>query len=298
MDFCVHALRRLKDWFYTSDSALARWLRAARGALFGEMPVLAAGTAMFALIASVPLLAAVVSIYGLVADPLEIKNHLHGLEQVLPPEVVNWVSGELERQAGRSHGELGFAVAGSVAVALYTARSSARSLIVALNRAYRVREQRSKVKTVLLTLAMGLASLIGVMILFVFVVALPSLVAMLGLKGYGLVRYIRWPSLMLLTFCANLLLYRFAPSPRPLGTERHTWPGALTATVLLVLVSWGFSEWIERVSDYALVYGAFGSVVIILLWFYLSVIALVLGGFVNAELERQSGAPDPDRSMY
>ena len=83
-----------------------------------------------------------------------------------------------------------------------------------------------------------------------------------------------------------------------MGTERHTWPGAAIATVLLVLVSWGFSEWVERVSNYALVYGAFGSVVIILLWFYLSVIALVLGGFVNAELERNAGAPDPDRSMY
>jgi membrane protein len=94
------------------------------------------------------------------------------------------------------------------------------------------------------------------------------------------------------------LLYRFVPSPRPLGTERHTWPGAAIATALLVMVSWGFSEWVERVGNYALVYGAFGSVVIILLWFYLSVIALVLGGFVNAELERHSGAPDPERSMY
>jgi membrane protein len=112
------------------------------------------------------------------------------------------------------------------------------------------------------------------------------------------VKYIRWPLLMLIVFCANFLLYRFVPSPRPLGTERHTWPGAAIATALLVMVSWGFSEWVERVGNYALVYGAFGSVVIILLWFYLSVIALVLGGFVNAELERHSGAPDPERSMY
>ena len=54
----------------------------------------------------------------------------------------------------------------------------------------------------------------------------------------------------------------------------------------------------ERVSHYELFYGAFGSVVVVLLWFYLSTIALVLGGFVNAELERHAGAPAPDRSMY
>ncbi len=290
--------RRLSDWFYTSESVLARWLRAARGALFGEMPVLAGGTAMFALIAAVPTLAAVVSIYGLVADPGEIERHLRGLEQVLPQEVVTWVGQELARQAQRPHAELGVAVTGSIILALWTARSSASALMTALNRAYRVREQRGRFHVLGMTIIMGAASLVGVMLLFVVVVALPSLAAMMGLKGMGLVKYIRWPLLMLIVFTANLLLYRFVPSPRPLGTERHTWPGAAIATVLLVLVSWGFSEWVERVGNYALVYGAFGSVVIILLWFYLSVIALVLGGFVNAELERHSGAPDPERSMY
>ena len=294
----MRAFQRLGDWFYTSEAALARWLRAARAALLGEMPVLAAGTAMFALIAAVPTLAAVVAIYGLVADPLEIERHLRGLEQVLPDQVVSWVGGELERQARRPNSELGFAIAGSIALALYTARSSARSLIVALNRAYRVREQRRKYHTILVTIAMGACSLVGVMMLFVIVVALPSLVAMMGLQGMGLVKVVRWPLLMLITFVANLALYRFAPSPRPLGSERPLWPGAAIATVLLVLVSFLFSVWVARVSDYALVYGAFGSVIVVLLWFYLSVIALVLGGFVNAELERHAGAPDPDRSMY
>jgi membrane protein len=80
--------------------------------------------------------------------------------------------------------------------------------------------------------------------------------------------------------------------------ERQLWPGALTATLLLVLVSWGLSQWVERVSHYELFYGAFGSIVVVLLWFYLSTIALVLGGFLNAELERHAGAPAPDRSMY
>ena len=51
-------------------------------------------------------------------------------------------------------------------------------------------------------------------------------------------------------------------------------------------------------SNYELFYGAFGSVIVIVLWFYLSTIALVIGGFVNAEIERHSGAPEPERSMY
>ena len=53
-----------------------------------------------------------------------------------------------------------------------------------------------------------------------------------------------------------------------------------------------------QVATYDVVYGTFGSVIVVMLWFYLSMIALVLGGFVNAELERHAGAPAPDRSMY
>jgi membrane protein len=95
-----------------------------------------------------------------------------------------------------------------------------------------------------------------------------------------------------------MALYRFAPSPRPLGTKQHLWPGAAIASLLLLLVSLGLSQWVTRVATYDVVYGTFGSVVVVMLWFYLSVIALVLGGFVNAELERHAGAPAPDRSMY
>ena len=293
----MRLLRRIWDWIETSDSAVAHWLRAAHDALLGEMPVLAAGTALFAILATVPTLAAVVGVYGLVADPHAIHGHLRGLQSVLPPEVVVFVGDQLERQAKRSNGELGLAVATSIVVALYSARGAARALITVLNQAYRVRERRHVVHKILISLGMALATLVGLMLMFGVVVALPGIIALLHLRGSGLVSWLRWPCLMAILCGALLLLYRYGPSPRPLGTERHLWPGSLTATLLLVSVSWGLSQWVERVSNYELFYGAFGSVVVILLWFYLSTIALVLGGFINAELERYAGAPAPDRSM-
>jgi len=294
----VKFLRRWYTWVRTSDEVVARWLRAAHDALLGEMPVLAAGTALFAILATVPTLAAVVGVYGLVADPHEIHGHLRGLENVLPSEVVMFVGDQLERQAQRSSGELGFAVATSIVVAVYSARGAARALISVLNRAYRVREYRRTVHKILISLAMAAVTLVGLMLMFGVVVALPGIVALIHLPGMGIVGWLRWPSLMAILYLALLLLYRYGPSPRPLGTERHLWPGASIATVLLILVSWGLSQWVERVTNYALFYGAFGSIVVVLLWFYLSTIALVLGGFINAELERHAGAPDPDRSMY
>ena len=290
-------LRRCVAWIRTSEAIIAHWLRAARDALLGEMPVLAAGTALFAILATVPTLAAVVGVYGLVADPYEIHSHLRGLDTVLPLEVVGFIGDQLERQAKRSSGELGLAVATSIVVAVYSARGAARALIAVLNRAYRVRDRRRAVHKILLSIAMAAVTLVGLMLMFGVVVALPGILALLHLRGFGLVRWFRWPILMAILYSALLLLYRYGPSPRPLA-ERHLWPGSLIATLLLVLVSLGLSQWVERVSNYELFYGAFGSVVVVLLWFYLSTIALVLGGFINAELERHAGAPAPDRSMY
>lgn len=284
---------RAWTWMQTSESRLAHWLRAIHDALLGDMPVLASGTSLYALLAAVPTLAAVVGIYGLVADPHEIHGHLRGLASVLPPEVLSFVSDQLERQAQRSTGELGIAVATSLGIALYSARGAARGLIIALNCAYRIRDIRSWPRRLLLSITMAAATLIALVVMFGAIVALPGIAALLHLRGLGIVGWLRWPLLMALFFTALLLLYRYAPSPRPLGDGHRLWPGSLIATLLLVLVSWGLSQWVERVSNYALIYGAFGSVVVVILWFYLSTIALILGGFLNAELERLSGAPPP-----
>lgn len=288
--------KRWQAWLEGSESVAARWVRAGREALFGEMPILAAGTAMFALFAVIPVLAGAVAVYSVVADPTEINRHLAGLESVLPPQVVAFLAEQLARKAAATRGELGIALGVSIFLALFASRGAARALIDSLNRAYRVRERRSPLHKLLVTLAMAGGTLLGLMMMLVAVVALPAILALTGIGDF--VEWLRWPVLMFVTFCMLLSLYRFAPSPRPLGTERRVWPGALFATVLLVLVSVGLSVWVESVAAYDLWYGAFGSVIVILLWFYLSVVSLVVGGFVNAELERHAGAPDPDRSMY
>jgi membrane protein len=293
----VNLVHRFSEWWRTSQTVPARWLRAAHDALLGEMPIMAAGTALFAIMAVVPALAAVVSVYGLIADPRQIHDHLLGLEKVLPPEVVSFVGDQLQRQAQRGTGELGLQLATSVVFAMYSARGSAAALIDALNRAYRVRELRHPLRKVAITLAIAAATLIGMLLMFAIVVALPALVATVPWLPHA-AESIRWPALLALVFGALLALYRFGPTPRPLGTERHLWPGAAIATGLLVLVAWGLSEWVERVASYEVFYGSFGTVIVVVLWFYLSTITLVIGGFVNAELERESGAPAPSRTMY
>ena len=290
--------RRGMTWINSSDALVANWLRAAREALLGEMPILAGGTALFAMFAVVPTLAAVVAIYGVVADPNQIQGHLDGLQSVLPPDVLTFLADQLERQAKRSSRELGLQLGISIVIAVFASRGAARALIDALNRAYRVRERRTPFHKLLVTIAMASGTLLGLMLMFGVVVALPGIFALLHLGDFLVIQWLRWPALMTVIMATLMALYRFAPSPRPMGTKQHLWPGAATASVVLLIVSLGLSQWVDRVASYDVVYGTFGSVVVVMLWFYLSVISLVLGGFVNAELERHAGAPEPDRSMY
>lgn len=293
----IKLVRQLTQWINTSDFVVAHWLRAAREALLGEMPILAGGTALFAMIAVVPTLAAAVSLYSVVADPSRVEEQLLGLTAVLPADVVAFLSDQLQQHAKRSNGELGLALAISTFLAILSARGAARALIDTLNRAYRVRELRTPAKKLVVTIAMASGTLLGVALMFGVVVALPAIFALARLDDYAMVHWLRWPALMAVIFMTLLALYRFAPSPRPLKA-RHLWPGAAISTLLLVVVSVGLSQWVTRVATYNVVYGTFGSIVVVMLWFYLSTIAIVLGGFVNAELERHAGAPAPDRSMY
>lgn len=294
----VRPWQRWRAWIDTSDAIVAHWLRAARDALLGEMPILAGGTALFALFAVVPTLAAVVSLYGVIADPHEIQSQLRGLESVLPPDVVRFVGRQLEEQARRSSGELGLALGISVFLAVFASRGAARALIDSLNRAYRVRERRRPLHKLLVTIAMSAGTLVGLLLMVVVVVALPGIFALLHVEDYVIVQWLRWPALMGVTLLTLGAMYRYGPTPRPLGTKLHVWPGAVIASVLLLAVSIGLSQWVERVASYDVVYGTFGSLIVVMLWFYLSVLALVIGGFVNAELERHAGAPAPERSTY
>lgn len=275
---------------------LRPWLRVGEEALFGDTPVLAAGVALFTLLAAIPGVAAIVSIYGLAADPSDIGPHLDGLERFLPDHVVQFLISQLERQAGRSAEQLGGALFVTLVLAVYSARSAADAMIVGLNHAYGVHETRRTAHVILLTLILAFAKLLAFTMIAVLVVALPAIIHALGVHGdvQVIVDWIRWPLLLGALAGGLTLLYRTAPSPRD-HDHRRLFPGALVATSLWLLISWALSWWVSNVADYEVAYGAMASVLVLLLWFYLSVLSVLLGGLVNAELERDDVAPHPTK---
>jgi membrane protein len=85
------------------------------------------------------------------------------------------------------------------------------------------------------------------------------------------------------------IFYRTAVVHPP-GIRRRVWTGTFVALVLWGLVSWAFGTYVKTIAHYAVYYGSLATVAVILLWLYLTSLALVVGAEVNAHLE---GMRDP-----
>ncbi|MGE4054664.1 MAG: YihY/virulence factor BrkB family protein, partial [Vicinamibacterales bacterium] len=92
-----------------------------------------------------------------------------------------------------------------------------------------------------------------------------------------------WPMAFVLVVLAIDIVYYFGPD----AEQRWEWvtPGAVLATALWLIVSLGFHFYIVNFTDYNATYGAIGGVIVLLLWLYLSGMALLVGAEMNAEIE-------------
>lgn len=97
---------------------------------------------------------------------------------------------------------------------------------------------------------------------------------------------VRWLITSFVTLLALCVIYRYGPN---LPDRKPEWitPGAILAAVLLLLMSVGFSLYLAQFGNYNKVYGSIGAAVGLLVWFYISAYVVLLGGTLNAELDRR-----------
>jgi membrane protein len=252
---------------------------------------IAAGVALYLLLGLIPTLSAVVSIYALIADPGEIQRHLAGLDRVIPGEVFELIVGQLQRAASRSSNELGLAAATSVLLAIYSSRASADAVLTAIEHVDGAPPRWTGWRRLVLTLAVAFGSLTALVTLLVVVVAVPATSATLGSSDRSALFTLRWPVLIAIGVGSLSALYALGAPRRPV---RLVVPGALAGTAIGLAASLGVSYYVTALAAYRSLYGAFGGVMIVLLWFYVVSLAVVIGAVVNAELASpSSGAPAP-----
>lgn len=261
------------------------------------LEILAAGVALFGIMSLLPGLAALISIYSLVADPADIRAQIAPLADIVPHDVVGVVVSQLEGAASSSAPALGFAFATSLAIALFSATSGISSLMTALNLAHNHPERRSWFRRTGIALALAIGGLLTVIIAVSLVVLLPTVLRIVRVDADTelLISLARWPALSLMVVVGLAVVYRVGP----VDPTRRVFAGAAVATLLWIIVSAGLSLYVDRVANYSGLYGAFGGVLVLVLWFYLSAFAVLIGAVLNEELAearwRRSNAGAPPR---
>ncbi len=263
--------------------------------------LIAAGVTFYLLLALFPALASFVSLYGFFADPAAISEQIAFLEGVLPSGALDIVRSQLTSLAAQPSGTLSLGFLASFAVAFWSANNGIKSIFEALNIAYGEGEKRSFVKLNLVAFAFTLGAMIVASVMLISVGLVPALLALINLGQINelLIRLLRWPVLLLLVATGVAILYRYGPSRVRAKWRWITWGSAL-ATIVWVTSSIAFSIYLQRFADFNATYGSLGAVIGFLFWTWISVIILLVGAELNAEIEHQTARDSttgPDKPM-
>lgn len=258
---------------------------------FNEDEILdrSAALSYYFLSALFPLMFVLFAILGLVATPgSQLRQSiLHYTAMVLPGSAETLIQQTLDQIMRASNGgKISFGIIASI----WSASAGVTAVMSALNVVYDVREWRSyarvKITAIGLTFAMSACIIVG-FALAVFGGAMAEWVgAHLGLGPLFVIAWkiLQWPIVVVAVLLSFAMLYYYGPA---LKDQRWEWvtPGSVLGLALWLAVSLGFKLYLLRFNSFSAAYGSLGAVIILLLWFYVTGIALLLGAEINSEIE-------------
>lgn len=255
----------------------------------------AAALAFFFLLSFFPLLIFLASAMAFTPVPHLFDQILQLMARVVPAEAMGLVRGVVSDVLRTNTGLLSIGILG----ALWAASGGFNAMIGALNVAYDVKEGRPFWKRRLV--AIGMTVLIGSMttVALVALVLGPQFGAWAAQRaGLGPVfaavwPWVRWSAVLLFTIFSIEVLYFIGPN-----VKQRFWsqiPGAMVAVALWLGASWGLSYYMRSFANFNKTYGALGAGVALMLWLYVSAIAVLFGAELNAEWLGSRGEHLPER---
>ena len=253
-----------------------------------RLPRVAGGITFYTLLAIVPALAVFVSLYGLFADIGQVQTQLDQMATVIPADVVSILGDQMKRLAVERKANLSIAFALSLALSVWTASNATRALVDGVNIAYDELEKRNVIQLMAVTYAATFGMLVFLLLVTGLLVAAPIALRMVGLGAFEAIWVpLRWAVLLAAAAGAFTLLYRYGPC-RSRARWRWVWPGGALASVLWLGGSLGFSWFLNNVANYDATYGSLGAVIGFMMWIWFSVMVVLIGAELNAEIEHQT----------
>ena len=255
----------------------------------------AAQVAFFFSFAIFPLLYLLLSIFGLVLESSDgLKAELFNyFRQVMPYsafELLQKTVDEIVEKSSTGRISLG------IAVTIWTVSAGLDAVRTALNSILRLTERRSwywlKIHSLVLTVILTFLSGIALTFVFygwqIFQFAFESI-------GFGnsspiFLVVVQWSSIVIVALLAADTFYNLLPDHRQF---RWVWlsPGSITATILWIVLTGGLRVYLSFFDQYNRAYGSLGAVMLLLLWLYLTSIAIMVGAAINAVIDEMSEKP-------
>jgi membrane protein len=264
--------------------------RAAKAMLDDNMPMIAQALAFSTFIAIPSVLLVALGMFSLLASPEAIKTLMEHFGSVMPQQATELLGGSLTRL--NSHSSAGILmIAVGFVLALWSTSGAMTTYMAGLNIAYRREETRPFVRRRVLALVM--VACIGVAFLLVAVLLIfgPTIQRYLGRtlgmeSTFGYFWWAaQWPILLVGLLAAFATLLYLAPN-----VDQRRWSflslGSAAAVIVWLIVSGGFAFYTAHFSSYNKTWGSLSAVIIMLTWLWLTSLALLFGGELNAEAER------------
>ena len=265
-----------------------------------ELADRAAGLTYYGLLSLFPALIALVSIIGLVGDPEETTRQVtEVITEIGPDSAAETFRGPVESIATH-RGTAGVAFVVGLAVALWSASGYVGAFMRASNVIYETEEERSffKLRPLQIVITLAMVVLAGLLALGLFLTG-PIVDAIADPIGAGdtavtLWEILKWPAMALVFVLMVSVLYYTSPDADLRGFRWVT-PGAVVAIVAWVLASAAFALYVANFGSYDKTYGTLGGLIALLVWLWITNLAILFGQELNAQLERD-GRQTPPRS--
>jgi membrane protein len=263
------------------------WQKSQKDELMGR----AAQLSYYALLALFPALLFLTALMGLFSVQNFMPELMGYLRNVLPADALSMVERFLTQVAeGSGVNILSLGALG----ALWASSSGVTAIMDALNIVYDVKEDRRpfwRIRLIAVLLTVGLA---GFVIMSLALVLYGPMIGqwIADRMGFGVVfteiwNVLQWPIIVGLMLIVVAVIYHMCPD-RPYKRWRLITPGSLFAVLMWLGVSLGFKAYVDNFSDYNKVYGSIAGVIVLMLWFYWTGLVLLLGGEINAEIEKSA----------
>ena len=263
--------------------------RTAKEVLADNCMGLAAQLAYYFFLALFPALLFVTAIVSFIPVTGLLEAITGALARVAPNEVLSIIQDQILKIAHEKNG--GLLTIGMLG-AIWSTSSGVDAIIDTLNQAYDIREARPWWKVKLVALGLTLSLAVFIVISFALVLVGPTMAekvavwAHLGPAFAWTWKILQWPVVFALVTLAIAMIYHYAPD----AEQEWIWitPGSIFATLLWLLISLGFKIYVANFTSYHATYGAIGGVIVLMLWFYVSAFAVLVGAELNAEIEHAS----------